>query len=108
MYLHLDSLSALRVGKSLNSEALRELPGAIKVLSEQVADGNLRITMESPDLDTIKRLLAQQQRQRFLIGLGAAAIISGTLIVLLSPVAWPGWIVGAGGMVVILRGRPGP
>ncbi len=89
-------------------EALRELPGVIKVLSEQAADGNLRITMESPELATLRQQLAWQQRQRFLIGAGTAAIISGTLIVLLSPVAWPGGIIAAGGLVLLLKGRPGP
>lgn len=86
-------------------EAMRELPGVIRQLSEQAADGSLRIRMDSPELKAIKTQLEQQQRQRFRLAIGATAIVSGTLIVALSSPVWAGWILVAAGIVAMLSAR---
>ena len=86
-------------------EALRELPGVIRQLSEQAADGSLRMRMDSPELKAIKTQLEQQQRQRFRLAIGATAIVSGTLIVALSSPVWAGWTLVAAGTVAMLSAR---
>ena len=87
-------------------EALREMPGVIRQLSEQVADGSLRVRMESPDLKRIQRQLQAQQTQRFWIGIGATSVLSGTLILALSSPTWLGWTLIAGGITALFSARP--
>ncbi len=87
-------------------DALRELPGVIHSLSEQAKQGNLRISMEAPELQAIREQLAAQQVQRFRIGLGGTAIVSGTLVLTLGPIVWLGWTLLAIGFIAIFAGRP--
>ncbi|MBT8080519.1 MAG: ubiquinone biosynthesis regulatory protein kinase UbiB [Gammaproteobacteria bacterium] len=100
-------LASIRDNMPQLREALRELPGVINTLSEQIAEGDVRITMHSPELDVIKKQLAEQSRQRFYIGTGATALIGGTLVLLMTPYAVPGWILLGGGLFGIFRARPG-
>lgn len=88
-------------------EAVRELPGVIHSLSEQAKQGNLHVRMDAPELKTIREQLATQQEQRFRLGLGGTAIISGTLVLTLSTISWLGWTLLAVGFVAIFAGRPG-
>ena len=88
-------------------DTLRELPGVIHALSEQAKQGNLRISMEAPELQAIRKQLAAQQVQRFRVGLGGTAVVSGTLVLTLGPIAWLGWSLLAIGFVAIFAGRPG-
>ena len=99
-------LESIRENLPQLREAMRELPGVIRKLSEQASDGSLRMRMDSPDLNALKEQLQQQQRQRFRLGIGATAILSGTLIVALSSPAWAGWGLVAAGMLAMLSGRP--
>ena len=99
-------LASIRDNLPQLREALRELPGVIKTLSDQIADGNVRVTMQSPELDVIRKQLAAQSRQRFYIGSGATALIGGTLVLLMTSYAIPGWILLAGGLFGIFKGRP--
>ena len=99
-------LESIRANLPQMREALRELPGVVKTLSDQIAEGNIRITMESPELDEIKQQLARQNRQRFLLGVGATAILGGTLALLFENPAWPGWVLVAVGAVALFRARP--
>jgi len=82
-------------------EALRELPTAIRSLSDQAAEGSLSMRIRSTELDAIRRQLDQQQRQRFLLGSGATGVIAGTLTLAVGSVTWLGWLLllaGAGSM----------
>ena len=87
-------------------EAFRELPAVIHGLSEQAKQGKLRFRMDAPELKAIREQLANQQQQRFRIGLGGTAVISGTLILTLGSVVWLGWALLAAGFVAIFAGRP--
>jgi ubiquinone biosynthesis protein len=99
-------LESIRENLPQLREAMRELPGVIRQLSEQASDGSLRMRLDSPDLKELKEQLRQQQRQRFRLGIGATAIVSGTLIVAVSSPAWAGWGLVAAGMLAMLSGRP--
>jgi ubiquinone biosynthesis protein len=87
-------------------EALRELPGVIHNLSEQARQGNLQVQVESPELKSIREHLQRQQKQRFWLAAGSTAVISGTLVLIVSPVVWLGWTLLGAGLAGIFAGRP--
>lgn len=87
-------------------EAMRELPGVIRQLSEQAANGSLRLRMDSPELEAIRKQLDRQQKQRFRLSVGITGILSGTLVLALSSPAWLGWSLVAGGVLAIVAARP--
>jgi ubiquinone biosynthesis protein len=87
-------------------EALRELPGVIHSLSEQARQGNLNVQMDAPELLAIREQLQRQQRQRFWLASGSTAVISGTVILVVSPVMWLGWTLLGAGLLAIFAGRP--
>lgn len=87
-------------------EALRELPVAIRSLSDQAAQGSLSMRIRSTELEALQRQLNLQQRQRFLLGTGATSVIAGTLIVTLAATAWPGWGLIALGGAAMFSARP--
>jgi ubiquinone biosynthesis protein len=61
-------------------DAVRELPGIIHYLSQQISRGDLKLNLQSPELEQIRDQLTKQQRQRYWLAVGATAIITGTLI----------------------------
>ena len=87
-------------------EALRELPGVIHTLSEQAKNGDIRVSMESPELRDIRKQLDKQQQQRFRIGIGGIGLICGTLVLTLGEPAWFGWGLTVLGLIAIFAGRP--
>ena len=87
-------------------EALRELPGVIHTLSEQAKNGDIRVSMESPELRDIQKQLDRQQQQRFRIGIGGIGLICGTLVLTLGEPAWLGWGLTVLGLIAIFAGRP--
>ena len=87
-------------------DALRELPAAIKHLADQAAEGKLRVRAHTPDLKLLREQLRQQQKQRFLLAVGLAATISGTLILALDTMPGPGWVLIVAGIISLVAGRP--
>ncbi len=88
-------------------ESLRELPGIVRYLSDQVENERRLFEIGSPELADIGEQLRAQQRQRFLLATGATAVISGTLVVTLAMTTWPGWLLIACGALAAFAGRPG-
>ena len=88
-------------------EALRELPGVIRNLSELAADGSLSMRIKSAELEELRDQIRRQQRQRFLLGAGATAFVSGTLLLGLGSVAWLGWALIVTGAAGLFAARPG-
>ena len=85
---------------------MRELPGVIRQLSEQAADGNLRLRLDAPELRQIREQLKAQQEQRFRLSVGITAVLAGTLVLALSSPPWLGWSLVAAGVVAILAAWP--
>ena len=88
-------------------EALRELPGAIRTLAEQAAAGNLGTGPSRLELEAARRQAEGQTRQRFWLGTGATAAVSGSLLIGLGTVPWLGWTLLAAGVFAFYLGRPG-
>ncbi len=87
-------------------EALRELPGVIRNLSELAADGSLSMRIKSAELGNLRDQIKSQQRQRFMLGVGATAFVSGTLLLGLGTAAWLGWTLIVAGAVGLFAARP--
>ena len=87
-------------------DAIRELPGVIRHLSEQASRGKLQMNIESTDLSALRRALSEQQRQRFYLGAGGTASICGVLLLGLESAPAFGWILLTVGILSILVARP--
>jgi len=87
-------------------DALRELPGVIKYMADQIAQDNLHIEVRAPELAAIREQLQKQQRQRYLLAGSGTAIIAGTLVLTLEAAAWLGWTLVAAGALAAFVGRP--
>ena len=99
------ALEQLREDLPQVREALRELPGIVRYLADQVANERQLFDVGSAELAEIRAQLDQQRRQRFRLASGATAVISGTLIVTLAMTTWPGWLLIGGGLMTMLAGR---
>lgn len=87
-------------------DALRELPLAVKHLADQAAEGKLRVKMLTPEFKLLRNQLRQQDRQRFLLAVGATAAVAGTLILTFGSMPWLGWALFVAGILSLIAGRP--
>jgi ubiquinone biosynthesis protein len=87
-------------------DALRELPGVVKYLSQQIADDSLQLNLHAPELDDIRDQLQAQRRQNFALAVAASATISGALVLTLTAMAWAGWTLVVVGIAAAFAGRP--
>jgi ubiquinone biosynthesis protein len=99
-------LESLRENLPQLRDAIRDLPGVIRHLSEQASRGKLQMNIESPDLRALRRALTEQQRQRFYLGVGGTAGICGALLIGTGSAPVFGWILLAVGIFSILIARP--
>jgi ubiquinone biosynthesis protein len=87
-------------------DALRELPGVVHYLSEQISSGNLQFNVQAPELIEIRNQLRRQQRQRYWLAVGATGVITGTVILTLGFLPVAAWALIAAGVLAIFAGRP--
>jgi len=87
-------------------DALRELPGVIHQLADQLQSGRLQVEMSTPDLEILNDRLRVQQKQRYRVAVGATAIISGTAVLTLASLPLLGWALVSVGLVAVVAGRP--
>jgi ubiquinone biosynthesis protein len=87
-------------------DALRELPGVVQHLAEQIKSGDLKLKMDSPELKQIRSELKAQQRQRFWLTLTAIATLGGALTLMLEGNVLLGGSLLAAGAVAAFFGRP--
>ena len=87
-------------------DAMRELPGVIKYLSEQITQGDLQLNLRSPELKQIREQLGNQQKQRYWLAIGATAVLCGTLVLTLGTTSILGWVLVAAGVATAIFGRP--
>ena len=87
-------------------DALRELPGVVHYLSEQISSGNLQFNVQAPELIEIRNQLRKQQQQRYWLAVGATGVITGTVILTLGFLPVAAWALIAAGVLAIFAGRP--
>lgn len=87
-------------------EALRELPGALRSLSDQASEGNLSMRVRSTELEALQKQMEDQQSQRFLLGTGGTLIIAGTLALTLGSMSYLGGGLLAAGIAAFVAARP--
>ena len=87
-------------------QALRELPSAIRELSDRASSGNLSVELESEEIHRIREELAGQRRQRYWLFVGMTGIITGTLVLMLEGNIWLGGTLLAAGVLGMFTGRP--
>jgi len=77
--------------------AMRELPNALQNLSEQLSSGEIKVQLDTHELEEMNRSLERQRTQRFWLAVAGTAVISGTIVLTLGSEPWLGWsLVGAG------------
>jgi ubiquinone biosynthesis protein len=87
-------------------QALRELPGAIRELSDRASSGDLTLDLKSVEVERIGEELESQRRQRYWLIVAMTSIIAGTLVLTLEGNAWVGGALLFAGMFGIYSGRP--
>ena len=78
---------------------LRELPNVLQNLSEQLADGDITVKIDAPELRAIERSLDRQRAQRFWLAAAMTAIAAGTIVLTLGSLVWLGWSLVAAGAI---------
>lgn len=99
-------LDSLRENLPQLRDALRELPGVIRMLSEQASQGKLQLNVESAELRELRRSLQAQQRQRFFMGTSGTLFVCGTVLVGLGYAVTFGWTMLAAGTISLWFARP--
>jgi len=87
-------------------QALRELPSAIRELSDRASSGNLSVELESEEIHRIREELAGQRRQRYWLFVGMTGIVTGTLVLMVEGNIWLGGTLLAAGVLGMFTGRP--
>jgi len=87
-------------------DALRELPAILNHVGEQVAEGRIRFNLQSPELKAIREQLDEQRRQRYWLTAAATSVVTGTLLMILGPAPWAGWVLLGIGALAAYAARP--
>ena len=87
-------------------QALRELPGVLRELSERAKAGDLALDLRSVEIERIRSELEGQRRQRYWLAVAMTSVLAGTLVLTLygSPVIGGGLLVA--GALAVYAGRP--
>ena len=99
-------LDDLRQNLPQMRDALRELPGVVQHLAEQIKSGDLQLKMDSPELKQIRDELKAQRQQRFWLVLAATGVLGGVLTLALEGNVLLGSAMLAAGAAAALVGRP--
>jgi len=99
-------LRSLRAQLPEVMDAIRALPPIVKSAVQRAQDGRLRLTVESPEIESLKATIRETNRRRDGVIAGSAVLLGGLvwLAVDHNP-AWPGWVLAAIGTLIILLGR---
>jgi ubiquinone biosynthesis protein len=87
-------------------EALRELPGILNSVGEQVAEGRIHFNLQSPELREIRKQLDGQRRQRYWLTAAATSAVTGALVMTLGPEPLLGWVLLGIAAVAAFIARP--
>jgi len=87
-------------------QALRELPGALQSLSQQLADGEISVKLDTGEVDLLQRSLDRQREQRFWLATAVTGAVTGTVVLMLGSVPVLGWsLVAAGAVAGVIARR---
>jgi len=99
-------LQSLRVQLPELVEAARSIAPLIKGLVHRARDGNLRLKLDTPDMEAIKSALSESGRRREAVTVGAAIVLGGLVWLAVGRGApWPGWALLAIGVVWVIAAR---
>ena len=99
-------LESIRENVPQIRETVRELPGVVRLLTEQAAKGQISFDFHSADLKELSRRIERQQRQRFWLGVGFTAFVSGVLVLSVAASPLTGSSLVAVGIAALAAGRP--
>jgi ubiquinone biosynthesis protein len=99
-------LESIRENVPQVRETMRELPGVIRLLTEQAAKGHISVNVRSADLEEVNLRLVRQQQQRFWLAVGFTGFVSGVLVLGLAGATWAGWGLLTAGVVAFWAGYP--
>ena len=100
------ALEQLREDLPQIREALRELPGVVRYVSEKIASDELRLDLPAAQLERMGAQFKAQQTQQFLLILGACGLVCGTLVTILTTATLVGAGLLAAGAALTYAGRP--
>ena len=87
-------------------EALRELPGILNHVGEQLGEGRIRFNLQSPELREINKQLDGQRRQRYWLTAAATSAVTGALVMTLGPEPFIGWLLLGAAALFAYIARP--
>ena len=87
-------------------EALRELPGILNHVGEQLGEGRIRFNLQSPELGEINKQLDGQRRQRYWLTAAATSAVTGALVMTLGPEPFIGWVLLGAAALFAYIARP--
>jgi ubiquinone biosynthesis protein len=105
-----DRVSGATVIESLRTQlpevldAVRALPPLLKGAVQQAQDGTLRLRIEAANIDSLEQTIRDTNRRRDGITI-AAALLLGAIIwqAVSAQPAWAGWVLGALGVLQLIR-----
>src|SRR5581483_1892775 len=87
-------------------ETARSLPTLLKGAILRAQDGNLRLRVQSPEIESLRLALEASNRRRELVTIGAAILLGGLLwLATAGGSGWPGWLLLLVGCGWILAAR---
>jgi len=87
-------------------QALRELPGVIRELSERATAGDLTLDLRSAEIERIRRELEGQRQQRYWLIVAMTSLLAGTLVLTLQGNLYIGGGLLVAGALGVFAGRP--
>ena len=87
-------------------QALRELPGVIRELSERATAGDLALDLRSDEIERIRRELEGQRQQRYWLIVAMTSLLAGTLVLTLQGNLYIGGGLLVAGALGVFAGRP--
>ena len=87
-------------------QALRELPGVIRELSERATAGDIALDLRSDEIERIRRELEGQRQQRYWLIVAMTSLLAGTLVLTLQGNLYIGGGLLVAGALGVFAGRP--
>jgi ubiquinone biosynthesis protein len=86
------------------AEAAKTLPQLVQGMIQQAADGRLRLQVESPGIEELKRTVRETNARRDEITVAGVLLLGGIVWLAVGHnSAWPGWLLTVAGSLWLLR-----